>query len=51
VQAPTRASLINIEDLSFTILGKIEIIRIIPYPPSFSRIAASTIDPAIGAST
>lgn len=25
--------------------------RIIPYPPSFSRTAASTIDPAIGAST
>lgn len=25
--------------------------RIIPYPPSFRRIAASTIDPAIGAST
>lgn len=30
---------------------KIIVIRIIPYPPSFSRIAASTIDPAIGAST
>ena len=27
------------------------VIRIIPYPPSFSRIAARTIDPAIGAST
>lgn len=26
-------------------------IRINPYPPSFSRTAASTIDPAIGAST
>lgn len=26
-------------------------IRIIPYPPSFSRIAARIIDPAIGAST
>lgn len=26
-------------------------IRIIPYPPSFRRIAARTIDPAIGAST
>lgn len=25
--------------------------RIIPYPPSFSRTAASTIDPATGAST
>ena len=26
-------------------------IRIMPYPPSFSRIAARTIEPAIGAST
>lgn len=26
-------------------------IRIIPYPPSFSRMAAKIIDPAIGAST
>lgn len=25
--------------------------RIMPYPPSFSRMAAKTIDPAIGAST
>lgn len=29
----------------------IMVIRIIPYPPSFSKIAASTIEPAIGAST
>jgi hypothetical protein len=28
-----------------------KIIRKIPYPPNFKRIAASTIDPAIGAST
>lgn len=27
------------------------VIRINPYPPNFSRIAASTIEPAIGAST
>lgn len=26
-------------------------IRITPYPPNFSRIAAKIIDPAIGAST
>lgn len=26
-------------------------IRIMPYPPSFSRMAARIIDPAIGAST
>lgn len=31
--------------------SSITIIRIIPYPPSFSRIAARTIDPATGAST
>jgi len=28
-----------------------EIMRRIPYPPNFRRIAAKTIDPAIGAST
>lgn len=27
------------------------VMRSIPYPPSFNRIAARTIDPAIGAST
>lgn len=27
------------------------VIRIMPYPPSFSSTAASTIEPAIGAST
>lgn len=27
------------------------VIRIIPYPPSFSKTAARTIEPAIGAST
>lgn len=27
------------------------VIRSIPYPPSFKRMAANTIDPAIGAST
>lgn len=30
--------------------SKVEI-RIMPYPPSFSRIAANTIEPAMGAST
>jgi len=29
----------------------IVVIRIIPYPPSFRSTAASTMDPAIGAST
>lgn len=27
------------------------VIRIIPYPPNLSKMAASTMDPAIGAST
>lgn len=31
--------------------GNDKIIRANPYPPSFSRIAASTIEPATGAST
>ena len=31
--------------------SRITIIRIMPYPPSFRRIAASTMDPATGAST
>lgn len=29
----------------------VDIIRIMPYPPSFNRMAAKIIDPAIGAST
>lgn len=29
----------------------IVVTRIMPYPPNFSRMAASTIEPAIGAST
>lgn len=31
--------------------SRIIVMRSIPYPPSFSRMAASTIEPAIGAST
>jgi len=31
--------------------GSIYNIRIVPYPPSFNRMAANTIEPAIGAST
>lgn len=30
---------------------RIGVIRMMPYPPSFSKIAARTIEPAIGAST
>lgn len=49
--APQRASTINGMNRSVFIVGKICVIRMIPYPPSFSRIAANTIEPAIGAST
>jgi hypothetical protein len=48
---PDRAILINREDEFMCILGNRVSIRKRPYPPSLSRIAANTIDPAIGAST
>jgi hypothetical protein len=38
-------------DWIFDSIGRFVIIRIMPYPPSFSKIAAKIIDPAIGAST
>lgn len=38
------------EPRKFILLNRVSI-RAKPYPPSFKRIAASTIDPAIGAST
>jgi len=50
-EAPVNASLISKEDLSLTIFGKMNSIRIIPYPPNLRRIAANTIEPAMGAST
>lgn len=49
--APQRASTMNGRNMSVFVVGKICIIRMIPYPPSFSRIAARTIEPAMGAST
>jgi hypothetical protein len=49
--APVNATLINSGEVSLTMCGKIDIIRTIPYPPNLRRIAASTIEPAIGAST
>lgn len=49
--APHRERIINGRNMSVFITGRICIIRMIPYPPSFNKIAASTIDPAIGAST
>lgn len=38
-------------NISVLVTGRIWIIRMMPYPPSFNRIAANTIDPAMGAST
>lgn len=49
--APIIEMLISIFDDMITIFWKIDDIRANPYPPSFNRIAARTIDPAIGAST
>lgn len=51
IAPPYRAILIRIEDLLIFILGKMDNIRANPYPPNFSKIAAKTIEPAIGAST
>lgn len=49
--APQRARTRNGRNMSVFVVGIVCIIRIMPYPPSFRRIAARTIDPAIGAST
>lgn len=51
ITPPHKAMLIRSGEPFIYIFGNIEIIRASPYPPSFRRIAASTIDPAIGAST
>lgn len=48
---PHNARIINGYTNSLDSGSSIIIIRIIPYPPSFSKTAASTIDPATGAST
>jgi hypothetical protein len=50
INAPYNATLIKIL-LGINLFGKIDTIRSRPYPPNFRRIAAKTIDPAIGAST
>lgn len=49
--APHRANTMNGRNISVFAVGKICIMRIMPYPPSFRRIAARTIEPAMGAST
>lgn len=51
ITTPQRAKTINGYDISFVRGVKMVVIRMMPYPPSFSRTAARIIDPAIGAST
>ena len=51
LMAPHSAILIIKEGMGELRDGKKEIIRSIPYPPSFNRMAARIIEPAIGAST
>lgn len=46
-----RHILVRILESLFEWRRELRDIRITPYPPSFSKIAANTIDPAIGAST
>jgi len=49
--APVIEILIKSDAVDITMFWNKKVIRANPYPPSFRRIAASTIDPAIGAST
>lgn len=48
---PHRARTINGYAISLVRGLSMTIIRIMPYPPSFSSTAANTIEPATGAST
>ena len=48
---PHKDNMINGYAMKSVIGFRSSVIRIMPYPPSFSRIAARTIEPAIGAST
>lgn len=48
---PHNDSIINGYAIESVVGLRSRVIRIMPYPPSFSRIAARTIEPAIGAST
>ena len=49
--APVIEILIRSDAVDITMFWNKKTIRANPYPPSFRRIAANTIDPAIGAST
>lgn len=48
---PHSESIMKGQAIKFVRGLSIVVIRIIPYPPSFRSTAASTMDPAIGAST
>lgn len=48
---PHNDSIINGYDMKSVIGFRSSEIRNMPYPPSFSRIAARTMEPAMGAST
>ena len=48
---PHRESIMNGYGIKSVIGFRISVIRSIPYPPSFSRTAARTMEPAMGAST
>jgi hypothetical protein len=51
ITIPHRDSSINGYIMWFVMGDRRMVIRIMPYPPSFSRTAASTMEPAMGAST
>lgn len=48
---PHKDSMINGYAMKSVAGFKSNVIRSMPYPPSFNRIAARTMEPAIGAST
>lgn len=52
IKAPQEQNTIKTKERDFNdIIENREISRVSPYPPNFSRIAASIIEPATGAST
>lgn len=51
MRAPHRAILLMVARVGVEGRGSVADMRMRPYPPSFSRIAARIMEPAIGAST
>jgi hypothetical protein len=49
--APVMEILIKMDEDKDIVVWNSVNIRAIPYPPSFNKMVAKTIDPAIGAST